>query len=1351
MKFVLKYALSIAVIISALNVYAQDEWRLYQVPTRTAADLGTITNADNRWAAGSGHSIYVPKKSSTTVYRLTLGDNTKLNQGAPKTWNSFTLPSNAIGVVAVDDAGNVVFEKGSLGTAKHTGLMVIPAGATNVKALVDITLTGVADGRSDNLTVTGDILNGTGYVWFTPNGLKEIYRVTIKNQKQTAVKKYTLPWANQSVSYFYPYSDTEAIYANGRLTNASYEVNIDDAAGAITSKSSISSTAKSIIGMTRKYVGGVLFTAAPTTTATDAAGAISSTDEIVRLTAGDKSYDLHIGATLGNFYQLRTNIVEEDGFVAVYLFSSKGARKYIWAKDNMKTGNDSDGYPIADFTVLPVTGATSYALYQKNGNSWTQIATGATTTLRGQLPEEGKEGNYRIVYSTTGSFSPTENIVCDYTAAGLPIPKEYKAPANLSGRRHSGYCQYELVWNTPENTPSRVQYYNIYRDGALLKQKITFTSYLDPNVAPGQHSYVVEAVYEFTEDAEGNVTSGTITRKSEPIVTPIDPRDHSRIKYDIREIYNFRIGQAKAHLSYPAGKWVGDENNPNTQYIENTTAGHTDNWRQAAHAIVDGKGFWYFLDKNNACIRRVRDTKTALTDPAKFGEYVVKLPTVDQAVAVAVDDAGNLLVRTGNAFYAPLHKAWIIPKGSKAKDATWKEIVFDASAGGAGNRFFDDAYVDKNGTDGQRGRVDFFSVKGNLMSDEVCHIVFAPGQGRSAYCANVQNGKIIKMDRHEVDAEYPNLDVPGAKPIEIGNGTENTAFFRDGDVKNNVFIHQIRSGGYFRISNIHGTAQPGKQPWDDQLILREGQSKQAGGCTVFLRGTHANGVSCSDLFLITGVSSYSVAMGSFTVNRASRRQGYENVPVLDTNSDMFDFTNLIPTATFTQREAAIAAEAANSNSNFLYASVVEEADGNHIYIYQYVPNRRVAKYELVPQIELPVPAITLNSFKVYATDEEGKRNIDITEFKGTMSWKPVDFDSGDKGDYKVMGYNVELVSHSGKKYEIHADSRLTTNEKGELGFSYTVKNPDGTVTNGFKVIDNPDGQYKEGDYVPEFEIPFEIEELGEYNATITADIAPSTDPDKIVKTTPATSKSEVTLEVEDPTVTADVWKGKEGTDVDGKYRVDIDFDHNNNDNENPVSYYEIWVDKKDGKGPQKITVGEDENGFYVVSGGTPGSDDKPTDRIPGTYDFDNDKDYTTPDAAGEGGKKSVITWYPKVNPGEDPSTWDFFVKPVYADPTPHRTVTEGKATVRTGTTGVEVIDGDGNVRLSVYPNPATSVVNVEAADVIDSISIYSLGGGEVRSVKGGDTTTMTVDVDNLAPGVYYLKVNKLPAIKLIKR
>ncbi len=129
----------------------------------------------------------------------------------------------------------------------------------------------------------------------------------------------------------------------------------------------------------------------------------------------------------------------------------------------------------------------------------------------------------------------------------------------------------------------------------------------------------------------------------------------------------------------------------------------------------------------------------------------------------------------------------------------------------------------------------------------------------------------------------------------------------------------------------------------------------------------------------------------------------------------------------------------------------------------------------------------------------------------------------------------------------------------------------------------------------------------------------------------------------------------------------------------------------------------------------------------------------------------MITWYPKVNPGEDPSTWDFFVKPVYADPTPHRTVTEGKATVRTGTTGVEVIDGDGNVRLSVYPNPATSVVNVEAADVIDSISIYSLGGGEVRSVKGGDTTTMTVDVDNLAPGVYYLKVNKLPAIKLIKR
>ena len=74
-------------------------------------------------------------------------------------------------------------------------------------------------------------------------------------------------------------------------------------------------------------------------------------------------------------------------------------------------------------------------------------------------------------------------------------------------------------------------------------------------------------------------------------------------------------------------------------------------------------------------------------------------------------------------------------------------------------------------------------------------------------------------------------------------------------------------------------------------------------------------------------------------------------------------------------------------------------------------------------------------------------------------------------------------------------------------------------------------------------------------------------------------------------------------------------------------------------------------------------------------------------------------------------------------------------TLKRGTTGIsEVAEGEVNV----YPNPATTVINIDNAEGAQ-ISVFDLSGRMVSSVNSA-SAYQTIDASNLAEGMYIVRI-----------
>jgi choice-of-anchor B domain-containing protein len=72
--------------------------------------------------------------------------------------------------------------------------------------------------------------------------------------------------------------------------------------------------------------------------------------------------------------------------------------------------------------------------------------------------------------------------------------------------------------------------------------------------------------------------------------------------------------------------------------------------------------------------------------------------------------------------------------------------------------------------------------------------------------------------------------------------------------------------------------------------------------------------------------------------------------------------------------------------------------------------------------------------------------------------------------------------------------------------------------------------------------------------------------------------------------------------------------------------------------------------------------------------------------------------------------------------------------------------------LSVYPNPASEIININSTNrAIQSISVIDISGKLVFNTQGLDTLSTSVDVSAFARGLYFVTINNSVTKKIIKR
>ncbi len=98
------------------------------------------------------------------------------------------------------------------------------------------------------------------------------------------------------------------------------------------------------------------------------------------------------------------------------------------------------------------------------------------------------------------------------------------------------------------------------------------------------------------------------------------------------------------------------------------------------------------------------------------------------------------------------------------------------------------------------------------------------------------------------------------------------------------------------------------------------------------------------------------------------------------------------------------------------------------------------------------------------------------------------------------------------------------------------------------------------------------------------------------------------------------------------------------------------------------------------------------------------------------------------------------------------TATGGATPVNGGvTTAVEEVEIVGNTSaVEIYPIPATVSVTIKASEAIEQVAIYSAAGAIVKSLQGDGECVMTIAVDDLEVGTYFVRVNNLAPVKIAK-
>ena len=710
------------------------------------------------------------------------------------------------------------------------------------------------------------------------------------------------------------------------------------------------------------------------------------------------------------------------------------------------------------------------------------------------------------------------------------------------------------------------------------------------------------------------------------------------------------------------------------------------------------------------------------------------------------------------------------------------------------------------------GRVDYYSMKGNLRTKGEAYLYLAPSISRAVYVIKLTyNGSSVTATLHNKFQDADGRRRSNNEPFLQNN--ENIAIPVRCAGRENEFLHLIRSSA-LSLWACHDDADQ-KAGRITNVYDTQARVNTPGGCTLEFNG---------ELFLITPTSQYSVNKGNFYIGMAERKTA-------DDTPATADFSHIIPVIMYNQADAEDGGGNASGTVS-IYAEVgKEDVNGDGILndyadIYLYSPQGlRFAKYRLTPSTGFPPSQVTLDIAPVYAEEYDAAAHNpggDIERFDATATWPQVT-DYGvttETGNifYKLQSYTFQLVDDNG-------NAITEKDANGNLRYpsiEFDVDDNDVptkvyTVTfdaNDVKIktpVSKESEFYKNLTYTPVERVDKNGKFVTDVNGNKIIDIVYSYVYKDVKKDFAYTAlvtvnyvgndKSNQGVQQKSPKTEYESSNSYEAMEATGTVLVNIkrdnwgdwDADHQGNPasgtkdpddayydsyrvclkltnpdfgtyKEYPRSYYTIGIDKdKNGTIDQEITefklfYGEqstvktladesattpivDKDGYVAITDG----------QIPGDYDFEIETagkphvywdmlDYT------EGYDDNVN--YTDTN---NPSTWDYIVTTAYAANNARIMETPMSAMAADNggiTTGVEVISTQ--AVLNVYPIPATISVTIKCSEEIKDIEIYSESGMLVSSMSGNGEQVMTVNVSNLASGYYFMRVNNLAPVKIIK-
>lgn len=907
---------------------------------------------------------------------------------------------------------------------------------------------------------------------------------------------------------------------------------------------------------------------------------------------------------------------------------------------------------------------------------------------------------------TTEKGEQTNEVLSNAVAPNVPNTPYFTSIVTYKGRRTVA-----LTWEVSSTT--NLKYYEVYRDGIKILNNYEGSSYIDAELPDGNYSYVVKAYYD--EGGETVVKSSlpgeaSITYSPDvtnyildciydyPIMTQDEwtdagsPADAVVAKgwfanAKTRVGFYGAPGDVYRQAQFYNGKWyiaqltARTELVDGTNYIPNSYVGGDEAGTGANKEYKDGKwkGHIYSIGADPATIKTIGNAGDVVNDTYGLENQ-----------SIAVDGTGKFWHRVTNS--GPLNSTNLYYRPIK-----YLRGNIELTYGGHDFYYYEKQGKDANGTQYYRTH---YLAAGNYNNGNP-YVLLSMNLSADVYRVDLNAAGTAMNNITKFVAPYEGMTNPKTgEALHPKGSTENYSFPVPG--RNGAFIQTVRSIGTWYVD-----------PSGHYSLMYDATADitQSGGVAFTYN---------DEFFVLHPSTVRSNNPGYFRIDVAECGEGETADNVVPSKN------NLIP-CVGNKLEEVSQFVAGNSNCSW-YGAEYDTAD-DCIYIYQYVPGVRFAKYRLYKRDAYPDVPVNINITTGY--DNETNPS-DITRFDCKITWnrpskKPTDQDHS----FGLPGADI-VVDH----YEV------------------ALKDQNGTVLETWK------NKKDEADVNYVFTIDYSQNASGEFfiNADkYTAEIVP------VYKRKNGTLiRGGMNYEVAQNDYPAAIGEARayiysgDGAAA-GTYRVDLDFDRATAANSNePVSYFLVEYSTDGGNKFNTLNKfnllkqGEDYHHYPV---------EITTGQVPGNYKFGKSDTYKfgidTPSEKGYALRekanlatdhKCVLYYYTNTNP----SGYKYRITAVYAS-TNARISKSANTTATATIVGTSGIGDATGYSLSVYPVPATTAVTVTSPEAIESVRIFSTAGAEVARVAGEKDYTQSVDVSTLAPGVYMLVVNEQAPLRIVKK